>query len=291
MVQTAFLPETHAEGGALMAKKYEELTFTDDFMFCKILELYPEICRELLELILGRRVGKLVSVNRQKPVEITADGHGVRFDVYAEDGESTIYDVEMQNGRADSLPKRSRYAQGMIDLNMIERGAKYSELNRSYVIYICRFNLFPDIGFHKYSFLNLCREDPRIELGDETEKIYLCAAGRADDVSENMKAFLGFVATGIPEDSFTNNLHSVVEEAKYHKKWRQEYMTLLEHYELEREEGRKEGLEEGLKKGRKEGVIETLKLLVKDGVLTIGDAAARAGMTEDAFRKKMNDKT
>lgn len=76
-------------------------------------------------------------------------------------------------------------------------------------------------------------------------------------------------------------------------------MTLLEHYELEREEGRKEGLEEGLKKGmeegleegRKEGVIETLKLLVKDGVLTIEDAAARAGMTEDAFRKKMNDKT
>ena len=51
MVQTAFLPETHVEEGALMAKKYEELTFTDDFMFCKILELYPEICRELLELI------------------------------------------------------------------------------------------------------------------------------------------------------------------------------------------------------------------------------------------------
>ena len=93
------------------------------------------------------------------------------------------------------------------------------------------------------------------------------------------------------EDPFTENLHFIVEEAKYHKRWRQEYMTLLEHYELEREEGRKEGLEEGLKKGRKEGVIETLKLLVKDGVLTIEDAAARAGMTEDAFRKKMNDKT
>ena len=163
--------------------------------------------------------------------------------------------------------------------------AKYPELNRSYVIYICRFNLFPDIGFHKYSFLNLCREDPRIELGDETEKIYLCAAGSADDVSENMKAFLGFVATGIPEDSFTNNLHSVVEEAKYHKRWRQEYMTLLEHYELEREEGRKEGLEEG----RKEGVIEILMVLVKDELLTLEDAAAHAGMTKDAFQKKMNE--
>ena len=93
-----------------------------------------------------------------------------------------------------------------------------------------------------------------------------------------MKAFLGFVDTGIPEDPFTNNLYSVVEEAKYHKRWRQEYMTLLEHYELEREEG------------RKEGVIETLMLLVKDQLLTLEDAAARAGMTEDAFQKKMNEK-
>ena len=32
-------------------------------------------------------------------------------------------------------------------------------------------------------------------------------------------------------------------------------------------------------------------VLTEDGVLTIEDAAARAGMTEDAFRKKMNDKT
>lgn len=38
-------------------KKYEELTFTDDFMFCKILTNNPELCHELLELILGRKVG------------------------------------------------------------------------------------------------------------------------------------------------------------------------------------------------------------------------------------------
>ena len=70
-------------------------------------------------------------------------------------------------------------------------------------------------------------------------------------------------------------------------------MTLLEHYELEREEGRKEGLEEGrkegLEEGRKEGVIEILMVLVKDELLTLEDAAAHAGMTKDAFQKKMNE--
>ena len=152
-----------------MAKSYEELTFTDDFLFCKILESRPDLCKELLELILDKKVGKLVDVNRQKPIEITADGKGVRFDVYAED--------EMQNASGDSLPKRVRYSQGMIDLNLIERGKQYKELNRSYIIYICDFNLFKHGRRHKYSFANLCREDPEIELGDETEKIFLCAKG------------------------------------------------------------------------------------------------------------------
>ena len=131
-----------------MAKKYDELTFNDDFMFCKILEQNPMLCRELLELVLDRKVGELACVNRQKPVEITANGKGVRFDVYAEGSDSIIYDIEMQNAVSDSIAKRSRYSQGMIDLNLMNRGAHYNELNRSYVIYICRFNLFEEIGRH-----------------------------------------------------------------------------------------------------------------------------------------------
>ena len=233
-----------------MAKKYEELTFTDDFMFCKILEKNPDLCRELLELILDRGVGKLACVNRQKPIEITANGKGVRFDVYAEGDDSIVYDVEMQNAESDSIAKRSRYAQGMIDLNLLERGAHYSELNRSYVIYICKFNIFSEIGRHKYSFANLCREDPQIELGDETEKIFLCAQGTANDVSEKMQSFLKYIAEGTPGDDFTNRLQSAVQRARDHIEWRTEYMTFLEQLQKEREEGRAEGREEGREEER-----------------------------------------
>ena len=57
-----------------MAKKYEELDFTDDFMFCKVLTNNPELCRELLELIIGRKVGEFLQIEKQKQIEITADG-------------------------------------------------------------------------------------------------------------------------------------------------------------------------------------------------------------------------
>ena len=36
-------------------KEYEELNFTDDFMFCKVMTNNPDLCHELLELIIGHR--------------------------------------------------------------------------------------------------------------------------------------------------------------------------------------------------------------------------------------------
>lgn len=84
-----------------------------------------------------------------------------------------------------NLPKRSRYYQGMIDLNLMERGANYGDLRRNYVIYICIFDYFGQ-GLHKYSFENICKEMPKLRLKDETEKIFLCAAGTKNDVSKEM---------------------------------------------------------------------------------------------------------
>ena len=87
----------------------------------------------------------------------------------------------------------------------------------------------------------MCSEDPQIELGDEAEKIFLCASGSVDDVSKKMKAFLGYIATGTPSDSFTNELENEVQKARDHIQWRTEYMTFLEQLEMERKEGREEG--------------------------------------------------
>lgn len=62
-----------------------------------------------------------------------------------------------------------------------------------------------------------------------------------------------------------------------------------------REEGRAEGIAEGRAKGkaegkaegRMEGILFALTGLVRDGVLSIKDAAFRANMTESAFEAAM----
>ena len=56
-----------------MAKSYEELTFVDDFMFGKVME-DKELCRDLLECLLGQPVGELQEVQSERQLRYTADG-------------------------------------------------------------------------------------------------------------------------------------------------------------------------------------------------------------------------
>lgn len=63
-------------------QKYQSLQFTDDFLFCKILEERPDIAKELVELILNRKIRKVV-VRKQETIELTSDGHGI-YDTFYE---------------------------------------------------------------------------------------------------------------------------------------------------------------------------------------------------------------
>lgn len=77
-------------------KEYEELSFTDDFMFGKVLQTHPDICKELIELILNVKIKDISFLDVQKSMKITSDGKGIRFDAYVEDDKNTVYDIEMQ---------------------------------------------------------------------------------------------------------------------------------------------------------------------------------------------------
>ena len=74
-------------------------------------------------------------------------------------------------------------------------------------------------------------------------------------MSNELKAFLRYVAGESPSSEITKRLDDLVQKAREHKEWRLEYMTLLERDEQMREEGRKEGIE----KGREEERANTLR--------------------------------
>lgn len=241
-------------------KAYEELQFTDDFLFCKVLANNPDLCHKLLELVLDRKIGDFVRLDKQQPIEITSDGKGVRFDIYCEDEQNTVFDCEMQTSSNRNLPKRARYYQGMIDLNLIERGADYNDLKNSYIIFICPFDVFGK-GLHRYTFTNRCSEDLTLQLGDDSTKLFLCAGSNKDGLSEEMKDFLSYLSGGMGTSRFVKALDDAVCKARNHEEWRLEYMTLL----MRDQEMIRKGREEGREKGREEGRAELIKSMLQNG--------------------------
>ena len=256
-----------------MTKLYENLKFTDDFMFCKILSTNPELCRQLLELILGRKVKEVRYPAAQKPIDITSDGKGIRLDVYME-GENKVYDIEMQTTGNTNLPKRTRYYQGMIDLNLIEKGADYSELKETFIIFICLHDPFHE-NKCVYTFENRCKEVDELALGDESTKIFLNASGNKDNLPEELSDFLNYLLGKEPKGKLATEIAEKVATAIKHEDWRVEYMTLLQRDREKFAEGMAQGVAQGMAQGMARGnMLAIQRLLSKkmdnDFILSLG---------------------
>ncbi len=277
-------------------KTYDELTFTDDFMFCKIMTTHLDICKDVLELITGLNIREVKVPEGQKSIEITADGRGIRLDVYLDDEADTVYDIEMQTTYRSHIAKRSRYYQSMIDLNLIERGADFSKLNNSFVIFICMEKPFRDVvDLPAYTFKNICLQNKEIELGDETTKIFMNVSTENEDIPEDLKNFFGYLKWKMPKDDLCRRIDKSVNRAIEHKEWRSDYMTLQAKYWDIMSDARAEGLEEGRAEGRAEGKAEgkaegrssAIIELVRDGVITAAEGAKRLSISVDELMKHL----
>lgn len=268
-------------------KKYSELTFTDDFLFCKIMTANPHLCKELLELILDIKIRKIEFADKQYSIEETYDGKGIRLDVYVEDSENTVYDLEMQTTYQNDLAKRTRYYQGMIDLNLIERGARYAQLKKSYIIFICLSNPFAQFGKNLpvYTFKNLCVQEPSLELGDDATKVIINASGDRTGLSDDMCAFLDFLQKKPAGSPLTQQLQGAVDKAVSRKEWEVQYMTMTMMLREERYEGLQEGIQQGIQEGIQQGeilqLIKTSRRLGLENDRIIQDLKDEFNFSED----------
>ena len=223
--------------------EWEKLGISNDFLFGKVMQ-DAELCKELLQIIFpNMKIDHIEYPVLQKTINMDADAKSIRLDVYIVDNKGTVYDIEMQMADTKELPKRTRYYQAMMDLEMIDKGQSYKKLKKSFVIFICPFDLFNE-GRHLYTFKNICIEDKKILLGDDTTKIFLNTEGKMADVNQKLTAFLDYVAGKKSDDSFVQKLENAIKIAKQNREWRHEYMTLL----MRDQENIEKGIERGIEK-------------------------------------------
>ena len=220
-------------------KPFDKLTITDNYMF-QVVMRDPTRIKPLLEMVLGKKIRKIVLVETEKTKETDYNSRGIRMDVYLEDDENTVYDVEMQTSKKRYLGKRFRYYQSAIDVDIVSKGDSVGKLKTSYIIFITTYDPFGK-GWYLYPFETICKWDSSIKMNDAASWFVLNTKGTKDakghEVSEDIKNLLSYMDGKAPESDYAKMLDNAVKEVKQNEERRHEYMSIYADIADEREVG------------------------------------------------------
>ena len=220
-------------------EKWNRATIANNFIFYKVMRNNPDVCKELLEILLEIEIEK-IEIRGEETVEIDFGSKGIRLDVYAKNS-SQLFNLEMQASDTKELPERARYYQGSMDVDSLKSGQVYKDLKDSYVIFICIPDIF-EKGLASYSFENLCLEDTSIHLNDRAYKYFFIASNCDKILNEKQKAFLKVVLGQKASDNFSRKIEELTEEAKHNTQWRRQYMEWERQRTYDFENGKEAGI-------------------------------------------------
>ena len=233
----------------------------------------PEICKGVLERLLQIRIDHLEYPELQKSISPFYTRKGVRLDVYVADSDR-VFDVECQSYKIENIGKRTRYYQSMLDCDSLFKGADYSALKESYVIFICLDDPF-SAGLPKYSFERVCKKNADVDLGDKTHHLVFNASAYEKEDVPDIRDFLAFMKNNAAESDFTRRIANMVQTKKFEQTFLNEYMAAhLHDLDVQR-------------KGREEGRVSAYLEFVKSGLISIKDAAAKLGISESELQAQM----
>ena len=179
-------------------------------------------------------------------------GRGVRFDVLAEDSEGKLYDCEVQRANEGAAPRRARYNSSMMDSRELAKGAEFSELPETWVIFITENDIY-GAGCPLYHVERVIQE-LQCSFDDGAHILYVNGANRDDtSLGRLMQDFF----CERPEQMNYKELAQRVDYFKAEAEGVNAMCELMEKFgEKKMEEGRMEGREAGLLEGRAEGRVE-----------------------------------
>ena len=275
-----------------------DIPLENDAMFAEVMR-HKDACIGLLETIFeGRRIRDIVYeddfyIEPQKNIIFDPGNKSIRLDVYFED-EDAVYDIELQKVKRWNLAKRSRMYSSMMDANMLDKGLEYDALKKSYVIFVCMFDVFGK-GMKSYRFRTMCENVQGLPLDDGRYIIVVNTKGRDVGSGHGMDAFFKYLNGGVSsigtgkdsDDELVKKLDRYVLDINGDEDWRQGYMkyelNLIEKYK----DGRADGINEGVSIGRAEGEANATGRMVK-GFKSLGlsdeDIAKGASISVEEVR-------
>ena len=254
----------------------------DDLMF-RVMARDKAFCGELLRVLLQ---DKGLTVVRCEPQSAVTNPHGrsVVLDALCELSGGRFVDVEVQRTDRDDLQRRARYHASLVTADRTRPGGRFADVPDVCVAFVCEFDPLGE-GRSLYHVDRVVRESGRT-LENGLSEVYVNALARdGTDVSALMRVLTeaeAYDEARFPETSRVKRRLRETEEG------RKDMGSVIEEIRAECiAEGKAEGKAEGIVEGEVRGTLKTLVRLVRDGLVSVQDAAASAGVDADEIRRTL----
>ena len=253
----------------------EKINLSDFVLFLSVMK-EKRAYQNALSIIMEEPDIQIREVKVEQVILNQCGKRAIRLDAWAVSEDERQFNMEMENhSGSDSIPKRSRFYQGLIDTPYLKSGkkTKYKQLPSTVIIFITQEDIFKrDLA--KYAFTEKCKEVEDLELGDGTTKIFLNMTSKNGSKELiSLLQYMRYTDINNPEiivkDKRIIELDNIVTEVKSSEEWESVSMNIFEQGIARGiEDGRKIGIElgrkEGIEKGIKEGIKEGIRIFVED---------------------------
>lgn len=173
------------------------IPFSNNLVFAATMQSNPDLCRRVIERILGFKIDEAVSVIVEETIS-SVHGKSVRLDVTLRTDDEYI-NVEMQCVPEPSMGRRMRFYQARADVSSLDKGEDYDALPELYIIFICTFDHFGH-GDPLYEFEFVCRKRPLVDSGAGIHFVVVNTRDFEACDSEKLRSLLRFIKTDIPDE-------------------------------------------------------------------------------------------
>lgn len=208
-----------------------------------------------LSIILNEPDIQLKEVKVEQVVLNNSGKRAIRLDAWALSEDERQFNMEMENhSEKDSIPKRARFYQGLIDTPILKSGSKtkYKNLPATVIIFITQEDIFKK-DLAKYTFREKCDEVENLCLDDGTTKIFLNMTSK--NGSQELISLLQYMKESrldnpeiLVKDKRIIELNEIVTEVKESEEWEGIRMNILD---IGIQEGERRGIEAMIKACKK----------------------------------------
>lgn len=265
------------------------INLSDFALFMSVMK-NPKAYQNTISIILDEPDIQLKEVKVEQVILNKTGKRAIRLDAWAVSEDERQFNIEMENhsGR-DSVPKRARFYQGLIDTPILKSGRKtqYRQLPSTVIIFITQEDIFKK-DRAMYTFVEKCKEIDDLELDDGTTKIFLNMSSKnGSQVLVSLLQYMKNTNIENPEilvkDKRILEIDEIVTEVKESEEWEGIEMNILE---IGIQEGERRGREQGIQQGI-QAVVEVCKGLDVSKEETIVKIMEKFSISKDEAENNM----